>query len=308
VKKKVCDKFLVLGATGHLGYWITQELERLRKPWKGTYRSPEKTDANFSDRFICWDAEDTSALAHLLKEIKPGVIINALGHPPSASEAEMRDFYIETTITLFNCIQEATLNCRVVMIGSAAEYGNTPEGGKSKEGDILRPLTAYGKVKAEQSRIACSYAEQGLNIVTGRVFNVIGPGQSVRLVAGSLFQRLINGERPLQVHACNYIRDWIDVRDAVRALVVLGETSDTQSVVNICGGCESTVEALAKEIVRLCSGILAPVPAPTCPEVLWHSAGDNSVIRSIGWKPAISMEQSLYDQWLSIGSPTQRQR
>jgi nucleoside-diphosphate-sugar epimerase len=294
------DRWLVLGAAGFIGRWVTRELDEQGIPWTGVDRQAGNENA-----LLHCDVSDIDSLRDLLREVRPAVMINAVGHQPGISESAMVRFYINGTDALLRTVQEVTPTARVLLLGSAAEYGNAPSNGKSREPDPPQPVTAYGRSKARQFTIALKYAQRGLQVCTARVFNVLGPGQGPHLLAGALFERVRAGERPLRVHSCNFVRDWIDVRDVARALRTIGQIARAPLAVNICSGHESTVEILAREIVRLVNGTLDPITTPIAGDDLWRSAGDPSALCALGWQPLRDLHDTLYDQWQAAGSPRQ---
>jgi nucleoside-diphosphate-sugar epimerase len=65
----------------------------------------------------------------------------------------------------------------------------------------------------------------GMNIVVARTFNLLGPGMPPRLFAGSLAAQIAAAERggspAIKVGRLDSSRDYVDVRDAVRAYLAL---------------------------------------------------------------------------------------
>jgi nucleoside-diphosphate-sugar epimerase len=295
-------RWLVLGSSGYLGAAIAEVLERQGVCWLGT-RSAHGRDPSRNPVTPAFDLADRAALDKVLRSFRPTVVAHAVGHRPGASEAELRQLYVAGTETLLEVVAEAAPDCRMLLLGSAAEYGNAPPGGRSTEEDPPRPLSAYGRQKAEQSALGLAARERGFDLVVSRVFNLTGPGQGPKLLAGALLERLGRGENPLAVQAANHVRDWLDVRDAAEGLVALGAAPAPPPVVNVCSGLERTVAELAGELCRLAGAALEAISGPDSAEVLWRSVGGDHRLRELGWRPRVPFEQSLLDQWRAVGSP-----
>lgn len=293
----------LLGATGFIGRWVAGELERRGLSWTGVDNNPAVA-AGFAhrDRLDFFDCRDADALRAHFAARKPDVVLCLIGH---GMEEDIGKQYRESTEAVFHAAEALSANTRFLFAGSAAEYGNAPDSGRLVESHPLYPVTPYGRAKAAQYEIVRSQQERGMRATHARIFNPIGPGQGKHLVAGALFHRLMQNERPLRVRACNFVRDWIDVRDAAAAFVHLALSEHTPAVVNVCSGTASTVEELALEIVTLCEGKLEPMYSEKNVDALWRSVGDPSLLESLAWKRTFDMKQSLRDQWIAAGSPKQ---
>ena len=83
---------------------------------------------------------------------------------------------------------------RVVLIGSAAEYGNVEADKVPVEETISpRPVSLYGIAKAAQTLVAL---RPGYDAVVARVFNVCGPGEPPSLVCGAFASQILTSSEP----------------------------------------------------------------------------------------------------------------
>ena len=86
---------------------------------------------------------------------------------------------------------------RVVIIGSAEQYGQVPEKLLPITEDTpLQPVSPYGASKAAAEMLG-SYMVRGRDfpVVLVRAFNHLGPGQSDRLVASAIARQVAENER-----------------------------------------------------------------------------------------------------------------
>ena len=286
-------RWLVLGAAGFIGGAVLAELKSQSRIVLGVGHSAGPAVQAEVDAF------DTEAVQRQLRDWPPEILIQAIGHPAGFPAASLEDFYGRSTARLLTAVQAVAPACRVILLGSAAEYGNSPEGTGSRENDPLRPLSDYGRAKCVQGSVASRFAAAGLSVVTARLFNPIGRGQSGRQLAGALCERIRRGERPLRVTGGCQVRDWIDIRDTARALVRLGEASEVPAVVNVCTGRGHTVAWVATELGRLADVPVLIEPGEISPNELGHSLGDPGRLQRLGWRPRHALAESLADLWLA---------
>jgi nucleoside-diphosphate-sugar epimerase len=292
-------RWLVLGASGFVGRAALAEIKAHGGETAGAGHSALPHAGFAEESRHTMDVFDANKLRALLRKLQPSILLNAIGHHPGAVNSELRDFYAGSTTAILEAVQAEQPSCRVVLLGSAAEYGNSTDAGSS-ETDPRRPLSDYGRAKCEQFDVACRFAANGLDVITARLFNPIGHGQGSHRFVAALLERIRRGERPVQVGFGNHVRDWIDVRDAARALVTLAESPKPPSVANICTGNGHTVEFVARAVGRL-AGVAVEVKSNgTSPDVLWHSVGNPGRMFHLGWQPQHGLVESLADLWRSL--------
>ncbi|HTV76524.1 MAG TPA: NAD(P)-dependent oxidoreductase, partial [Candidatus Baltobacteraceae bacterium] len=289
-------RWLVLGAKGFVGSTMIAILAARGCQIFGAIRSVPSPGAVAGKSWHAIDVFNADNLRALLRKLRPSILLNAVGHSPAIASADLKDFYVRSTKTILEAVKAEQPACRVVLLGSAAEYGNSPEAG-SFETDAPRPLSDYGRAKCEQFEISRRFAANGLDVITARLFNVIGPGQDSHQFVAALLERIHRGERPLCVHSGNHVRDWIDVRDVARALVILAELPEPSAVVNVCTGKGRTVEFVAGIIGRLTGAKIKTELREISPNVLWRSIGNPERMFDLGWRPRYNLAESLADQW-----------
>jgi len=126
---------------------------------------------------------------------------------------------------------------RAVVAGSCAEYDWT-----GADADPLhetrsprRPATLYGQAKLSTQEILSAYApEVGLSFGWGVLFFLLGPSEKPDRLVPSVITALLAG-RPAALTAGTQVRDFLDIRDAGRAMVEL-LTSDVEGRVNVASG------------------------------------------------------------------------
>jgi nucleoside-diphosphate-sugar epimerase len=218
----------------------------------------------------------------------------------------MRRIHLVGSGNLLAAVAESRRACRVLLVGTAAEYGNTAAGAGADEDSPLLPLSAYGRIKALASEGALQARARGLDLAVARVFNTIGPGQGAHLLAGAMLARLRQGEQPLRVRDANFVRDWTDVRDVARALVLVAETAAAPPVVNVCTGTGRRVGEVAQRLAGLAGAAVELAETEPSAALPWHSVGVPHRLSALGFAPAIPFARGLADQWRAAGSPGER--
>jgi GDP-4-dehydro-6-deoxy-D-mannose reductase len=172
------------------------------------------------------------------------------------------------------------------------------------EKEEARPVSAYGRSKAEQTRLGLRYfSEQGRRVYIARPFNIIGPGQPQSLLCSAIARQVVRIEQSRQkpvveIGNLDPVRDFIDVRDVARAYWDIVSKGIPGEIYNICSGRPLSVRDII-DMLGSISGVKFDIKQ--VPELVRMSdipvmVGDNSKIRAAtGWQPAITVEQTLKD-------------
>ena len=293
------ETIAILGAGGFVGHWLHREV---------VARGASVWPSHPTDKI---DILDVDTLRRLISELRPRAIVNlaAIASPAIAKRQPRSawDVNFQGTMNVANAIMELSPQTRLIFIGSAEEYGETFSVGTAPltEGALLAPTSTYGASKAAADLLVGQMAHQGLNVVRFRPFNHTGPGQApIYVVAAFARQvaRILAGMQPsvIEVGNLDAVRDFLDVRDIVRAYVdaALADSSVARGrVFNLASGRGLRIgdildlliakAGIAPEIIR------APgqVGAAEVPRV--GAAG--AIAEALGWSPAIAFDQTLND-------------
>ena len=199
---------------------------------------------------------------------------------------------------------------RVVFVSSGGVVYGEPDEIPTPERTPKQPLSPYGVTKLGGEYYLNYYRRvRGLEYVALRYSNVYGPRQDPHGEAGvvAIFcNRLLAGE-PLTIFGDGeQTRDYVYVKDVVAANmlaseVVLddGDGLDARAF-NVGTGVATSVNRLA-DVLEKISGARQPRShQPERPGELRHSTLDSGAIRTLGWKPALSLEQGLRETYEHI--------
>ena len=180
------------------------------------------------------------------------------------------------TVALMDAARQAGV-CKMVISSSTAVYGNTDVFPTTEE-TPLRPLSPYALSKQVNELYASLYSQTlGLPVTALRYYNVYGPRQrpdSDYAAAIPIFlHRLIAGQPIIIYGDGRQSRDFIFVKDIVRANLMAAESNTGGQVFNICSGRETNLLDLLEEISTI---------SPQQPDVRFESPRAGDIYRSVG--------------------------
>jgi len=245
---------------------------------------------------------DSDSLSHIIKQTSPQVVFHLAGLARGDDLAELLSVNVLGTKTLLDALRPLTEPPVVIIPGSAAEYGFPVDLRPVDESAALRPVSSDGVSKAAQRFLGQGYALRGsVPFTIGRVFNILGPGEPASMLCGSIAAQVAAceaGHQPPVVRVGNLapVRDYVDVRDAARALWLLALEGVPGAIYNICSGQPRRVEDVVRQLLALSSEKLSlwPDPERQRPSDIPHCVGNPDRLHSAtGWISQFSLEESL---------------
>jgi UDP-glucose 4-epimerase len=209
------------------------------------------------------DIRNKDAFRELVVGFKPDAISH---HAAQASvSVSVREPLLDADVNIMGSLNvaHAALECGSRLVFSStggALYGEVPEGQAAGEDWPALPLSPYACSKASFELYLRAFGEaSGLRHTILRYGNVYGPRQDPHGEAGvvSIFiQRLLRGE-PIQVNARiqegddGCVRDYVYVRDSVRANLAAFEGALDGRTINVGSGVATSTRELAERLVGL---------------------------------------------------------
>jgi nucleoside-diphosphate-sugar epimerase len=180
------------------------------------------------------------------------------------------------TVTLLEAARRAGVR-KVVLSSSTAVYGN-PDKFPTDEDTPLRPLSPYALSKQVNELYARLYTQTfNLPVTSLRYFNVYGPRQrpdSDYAAAISIFTRRLSDGQPITIYGDGkQSRDFIFVKDVVRANLLAAGSDAAGEVFNICTGRETSLLDLLEELSEV---------SPHQPQVQFEAPRPGDIYRSKG--------------------------
>jgi nucleoside-diphosphate-sugar epimerase len=297
-------RVLITGSTGYIGKHIAERLLPLEDV--DVYGFNRTYDARLEARFSLEGSILDADLSTWLVQARPDVIFHCIGTSQRAPFDHQLLVNAEGTRRLLQALVDGGLRPRVVIVGSAAEYGLRDE--PVDEQAVCVPEGEYGIAKLAQTQVAQSFARRyDLPVVIGRVFNVYGITErhlAVASMASQIAQIEAMVPLPSELHVYNLRskRDFLHINDAVDALLALadklGRTEASGQIYNIASG-ESTAISTVLDLLLTYSrlsredlkSIELRIHGMQREDVSW--ANIDKIRQHTGWSPAISIEDGL---------------
>jgi UDP-glucose 4-epimerase len=185
---------------------------------------------------------------------------------------------------------------RLLYVGTCEEYGDGPA--PFSEDQAPRPVSPYSAAKAAASAwVHCMARTGGLQAVVARPFLTYGPEQrGGRLIPAAIDAALAGRAFPMTDGAQTREVNYVD--DVARGLVAAaGAGRALGEVINIGGGEEIAVRALAERIFDRCGAPRALVKAGALPrrggEVPRFVGDHRKARRLLGHAPQIGLDEGL---------------
>jgi nucleoside-diphosphate-sugar epimerase len=300
--------WLITGATGFLGRHVLgvlgQELERTGRCGDtiivlGRHRPPGWPE----QAFVSADFDEPDRLREAIRSIEPDHVIHTAGRTPPAPDEELYRGNFWATIRLLNALRTLNRRVRVTLAGSAAELGSVPPSDLPvDESYPCNPIEAYGRSKW-LATIAGLAEKPPLEVMIARMFNPVGPGMPPTQAFGEFAAGLLapaSDPLPLFVGNFDARRDFLDVRDAARAMVALAEYGQAGSVYHVGSGVSRPVGEGLDRLIGL-SGRAVKLIVDPRRHARKGPSDSRADIRRITthtqWTPSIPFEQSLADLW-----------
>jgi len=300
-------RVLVTGINGFVGHHLARNLQAKGHAVIGIGSEPTVSDdlKTIVDTYLACDLSDPEAVAALdLKGTDALIHLAGLASVGQSFSEPAKFISINAAITV-NILENLLVSspeARCVIVSSGALYDGNQQMPISESGKVAYN-SPYVVSKLATENLAEYYTGRGLNCVTVRPFNHIGPGQRPGFLLPDLAEKLRAriGNEPLLVGNLTTKRDYTDVRDVAEAYTTLA-TSDhapEHTLYNVCSGVSHEGEEILGYLASAMN-IEKPTtevdPKLMRPNDVLDIRGDSSrLLDEFGWKPSYSLEQTIKD-------------
>jgi GDP-4-dehydro-6-deoxy-D-mannose reductase len=241
---------LVTGATGALGQAVISCLHKA-----GNYRVITSQRHEETENSVQLDVCNAEQFKAVIKRIKPDLLL----HLAASFTNDFDEAYsvnVEATRQLLDTVKQLALNTRILLVGSAAEYGVVqPDENPIREDHVLNPVSIYGLSKAWQTQLAGFYAAQGIDVVVARVFNLDGVGIKERLFVGRLqkqIEEVLAGKKSvIELGSLSATRDYVSTDEAAKQLLAIAEQGVSGRVYHVASGIPVTMRELLNRYLTI---------------------------------------------------------
>jgi UDP-glucose 4-epimerase len=293
------QKFIITGGAGFIGSNLAQALSQENKVVIVDDLSTGKLGnlAGIDAQLLRGSVTDQSFLRAAFEGADCVYHLAAIASVKKSVEDPLWTNYvgIDGTLNVLVAARDAGVR-RVVLASSAAVYGYSPD--LPKQEDMMpEPKSPYAVSKLAGEHYFRVFEElYGLETMSLRYFNVFGPKQDPSSEYSGVISRfislLLKGEQPLIYGDGEQTRDFVYVKDVVKANV-LANSSRISGVYNIACGRSISLNVLAKCIGEILGQEVRPRYEATRPADIRHSLADISLARSFGYSPDYSLEDGL---------------
>lgn len=309
---------MIFGAGGFVGKSMLKYLEQETKYQVVTVFHQWIKDRQ--DNVFCIDITDQASVDKIIASERPNQIVNLAGihfrEKSNQFPQTIFDVNVKGTINILESIRRHQVDCKVLVVGSSEEYA--PSDDALAEFNELKPRNIYGMTKLWQEMVAEWYhREYGIKVICVRAFNHTGIYQSDKAVVASFCKQVARievekSDSVLYVGNLNIERDISDVRDVIRAYVMLLNSDIEFGIYNVCSGKKIKLCDMMKIICSFSSKDIKVIPDLQRIRIndIPIIYGDYSKIKEdIGWSPKVELCTTLreiYDYHYQIARINQK--
>jgi len=202
-----------------------------------------------------------------------------------------------STLALLQAMKDARVG-RIVFSSSCAIYGDQTK--LPWRTDMTpRPLSPYAADKlASEHYLRVFHELYGLNAITLRYFNVYGPRQPAHSEYAAVIPKFLDAARarrsPTIYGNGRQTRDFVHVRDVVRANLLSAETILPHAVLNVASGRQTSLLDLLDVIRRICPSLSEPEFAPARAGEVQNSVGEwRQTDAALGFRARVGLEEGV---------------
>lgn len=307
-------KCLITGIGGFVGSVLKDELNESMPELElhGLIRSGELTGKK--DYFIHeMDIRDTVSVSTLIQSIQPDLVFHLAAQPfvPKAilDPWGTLDINVKGTLNILESLKNLNRPCRIIYISSADVYGRQSKDSYPLLETILpNPINPYSASKLAAEIYCRQYASVSkfLDIMVARPFNHIGVGQRKEFVIPNFCQQIIESSKSsnpeIKVGDISSTRDFLDVRDVVKAYITLAKKGVSGELYNICSGEETSIESALNIIIQQSGKNIKITKDPSrfreaeTPRLF----GNNDKLKALGWQKKYKLSESLKEIYQNL--------
>ncbi len=305
---------LLIGATGFVGSYLAEYLSGRGEIVIGTYLNgkPGETGRTLNVRWVRCDIRQRKVLESLVADSKANHIYFL------SAKSSVREAWLDPVNTLninlmgglylLEFLRRTRSRARVLIFSSGTTYGDSFLSGRPlDENACQKPKDPYSVSKLALDAFARLYGKvYGLQVMVARLSNWMGPGQSrVFSVANFAHQvaALEAGKLPKVIRVGNLAakRDYLDVRDGVRALYLVMRKGVRGQAYHVCSGQSRKLKDVLSELIRCAripKGEIKVIKKKTLmskDEIQSARLNPFKLQRLTGWRPEIPFSRSLRD-------------
>jgi len=302
-------KLLITGGAGFIGSnFIKYILNNYPKDsvinfdkltYAGNLENLKDMEGNEHYSFVKGDVGDFEALKKASQGVDAIIHFAAESHVDRSvhSSHEFIHTNVFGTQVVIDVVRELSIP-KMILISTDEVYGDVEAPRKSKDGDAFKPSSPYSASKAGAESLAiAAIRTHDAPIMITRSTNNYGAYQFPEKILPLFITNLLEGKKVPLYDGGTQIRDWLYVEDNCRAIDLVLRKGKLGEAYDIAA--ENDPEITNKEITNMVLELLGK-GEDMIEEVSGLRPGhdqryavDSSKIRSLGWKPSVSLKEGL---------------
>jgi nucleoside-diphosphate-sugar epimerase len=289
---------LVTGAAGFIGRHLVEHLSSQGRPVIGVdlRQVPARPAQAASVRHVVADLRTTD-IRPLLDGVSSVVHLAAL--PGVRPSWDRFDEYVESNVLVTRRLLEAGMETglrRLAIASSSSVYGNHQDGAMTED-QAPAPISPYAVTKLAAEHLALAYAARpasALTTVALRFFTVYGPRQRPDMLISRIISAILDGREIRVFGNGSQRRDFVFVKDAVRAVTAALDVPGPSRVCNVGTGEQTSVT----EIIALISELMGrSATVRTEPDragdVMSTRADTTRTAQALRFRASVSLKEGL---------------
>ncbi len=301
-------RVLVTGGAGLIGSHVVDllveegaaEIIVLDNFVRGTMSNLAGAMASGRVRIVEGDIRDRATLAGVMAGVDVIFHLAAIRITQCAEEPRLAlEVLADGTFNVLEAAVQAGVK-KVVASSSASVYGLADVFPTSETQHPYNNRTLYGAAKAFNEGLLRSFNDMyGLDYVALRYFNVYGPRMDVygayTEVLIRWMERIAGGHPPLIFGDGTQTMDFVYVEDIARANILAARSDATDQVFNVARGEETSLNGLARALLRVMGSDLEPEYGPErkVNPVPRRLADISAAEEALGFRAQVSIEEGL---------------
>lgn len=317
-------RVLITGITGFVGGHLTEHLlaqgghtvagASLRAEWPADLAHLRGK----ADLFAA-DLLDPTSLEAAVRRVRPEWVFHLAGYANTGRSFREPDVCwranLDGTRELYDALARTDVRPRVLFASTGLVYGD-PDPGREYTDELttLKPASPYAASKAAADLLSYQVTRSlGLDVVRVRLFNQIGPRQSADYAVPNFARQIAaieRGTQPpvLETGDLSGFRDLTDVRDMVRAMVLLIAKGERGAAYNAGSGWVRQIGDVLRHLVSLARvpvEVRSKVESGRVSDTVVSKADPRKLKTATGWEPEYTLDQTLADvleSWRAVSS------
>lgn len=305
-------KLLIFGSQGFVGKHLLQDLNTPENILIAVDLLDDSAEDIFSfkntqSKFVSGNINSSSTLEKIGSVSDVDYIYFLAAHPKMTSSADINES-LETLNHVFDFLIKESFSGIFCYFSSSAVYGVQEAQQELTETVIPNPNSPYGISKTiGETLTRYKSINNKFRYLIVRPFNLIGSGQSESFFASNMIRQLAlikagKSKSEIKLGNLSSSRDFVDVRDLVNAIRLLREKSKNNETYNVASGKTWGLEEVLNKGLLLVDTQVKVLQETLDQSPIKHQKSSYTKIsNAVGWKPEISLENSLSDMmnyWL----------